>query len=244
MNNGGVGINLLWKCQSDIWPGYAQSQVNSISRRKSSWDFIIYSRATPTFPIVMYRSSLFLFLLPIHYKVNKGRGTTVNDIVRPLFPFTWDYIWLLCTLWSYVWVAFPKLIDIDPPNVGLGLENGWGLDAPAHPSTTILWPRVTCFKEDGKVLVFQRSRVTMFVWKATIWTSTILQVSISTCRDLPCVFPHRITLNFYFGLVFIYATKISFAHHGMPYIFLGVLSVDILLHVLACMVRKLWSGNW
>ena len=30
--------------------------------------------------------------------------------------------------------------------VGGGLGGcGWGLDAPAHPSATILWPRVTCF---------------------------------------------------------------------------------------------------
>ena len=28
--------------------------------------------------------------------------------------------------------------------VGGGLGCGWGLDAPAHPSATILWPRVTC----------------------------------------------------------------------------------------------------
>ena len=115
VNTGGIGVNLLWKCQSDIWPGYAQSQINSISIRKSSWDFMINTRATPTFPIVMYRSLLFLFLLPIYYNVNKGCGTTVNDMIRPLFPFTWDYIWLLCTLWSYVRVAFPKLVDIDPP---------------------------------------------------------------------------------------------------------------------------------
>ena len=27
---------------------------------------------------------------------------------------------------------------------GWGLGCGWGLDAPAHPSATILWPRVTC----------------------------------------------------------------------------------------------------
>ena len=30
-------------------------------------------------------------------------------------------------------------------SVGSGFGCGWGLDAPAHPSTTILWPRVTCF---------------------------------------------------------------------------------------------------
>ena len=29
--------------------------------------------------------------------------------------------------------------------VGWGIGWGWGLAAPAHPSTMILWPRVTCF---------------------------------------------------------------------------------------------------
>ena len=29
-------------------------------------------------------------------------------------------------------------------SVGGGFGCGWGLDAPAHPSATILWPRVTC----------------------------------------------------------------------------------------------------
>ena len=28
-----------------------------------------------------------------------------------------------------------------------GLGWGWRLDAPAHPSATILWPRVTCFSD-------------------------------------------------------------------------------------------------
>ena len=112
---GGVGINLLWKCQSDISPDHAQSQNNLRTRRKSSWDFIIYSRANPTFPIVKYRSFLFLFLLPIHYNVNKGCGTTVNDMVLPLFPFTCVYILFLCTLWPYVRLAFPKFVVTDPP---------------------------------------------------------------------------------------------------------------------------------
>jgi len=115
LNIGGVGINLLWKCQSDISPDHAQSQNNLRTRRKSSWDFIIYSRANPTFPIVKYRSFLFLFLLPIHYNVNKGCGTTVNDMVLPLFPFTCVYILLLCTLWPYVRLAFPKFVVTDPP---------------------------------------------------------------------------------------------------------------------------------
>ena len=111
----GVGINQVWKCQSDIWPGHAQLQINLITRRKSSWDFIINSRANPTFPIVKYRSFLFLFLLPIHYNVNKGCGTTVNDMVWLLFPFTCVYISFLCTLWSYVRLAFPKFVVTDPP---------------------------------------------------------------------------------------------------------------------------------
>ena len=115
MRNGGVDINLLWKCQSDISPDHAQSQINLITKRKSSWDFIIYSRANPTFPIVKYRSFLFLFLLPIHYNVNKGCGTTVNDMVWLLFPFTCVYISFLCTLWSYVRLAFPKFVVTDPP---------------------------------------------------------------------------------------------------------------------------------
>ena len=115
-NAGGVDINLLWKCQSDISPDRAQSQINLITKRKSSWDFIIYSRANPTFPIVKYRSFLFLFLLPIHYNVNKGCGTTVNDMVWLLFPFTCVYISFLCTLWSYVRLAFPKFVVTDPPN--------------------------------------------------------------------------------------------------------------------------------
>ena len=121
--------NKIWKCQSDIWPGHAQSQINLITRRKSSWDFIIYSRANPTFPIVKYRSFLFLFLLPIHCNVNEGRGTTVNDIVWRIFPLTCVYTMLLCTLWPYVRVAFPKLVDTDPPNVDFRsvsiLENVW-----------------------------------------------------------------------------------------------------------------------
>ena len=112
---GGVDINLLWKCQSDISPDRAQSQINLITKRKSSWDLIIYSRANPTFPIVKYRSFLFLFLLPIHYNVNKGCGTTVNDMVLPLFPFTCVYILLLCTLWPYVRLAFPKFVVTDLP---------------------------------------------------------------------------------------------------------------------------------
>ena len=29
--------------------------------------------------------------------------------------------------------------------VGWGIGCGWGLAAPAHPSATILWPRVTCY---------------------------------------------------------------------------------------------------
>ena len=120
--NGGVDINLLWKCQSDITPDHAQSQINLITKRKSSWDFIIYSRANPTFPIVKYRSFLFLFLLPIHYNVNKGCGTTVNDMVWLLFPFTCVYISFLCTLWSYVRLAFPKFVVTDPPNDDI-LEN-------------------------------------------------------------------------------------------------------------------------
>ena len=33
--------------------------------------------------------------------------------------------------------------------LGVGLGWGWGLDAPAHPSATILWPRVTCLSTDG-----------------------------------------------------------------------------------------------
>ena len=116
VKSGGVDINLLWKCQSDISPDRAQSQINLITKRKSSWDFIIYSRANPTFPIVKYRSFLFLFLLPIHYNVNKGCGTTVNDMVLPLFPFTCVYILFLCTLWPYVRLAFPKFVVTYPPN--------------------------------------------------------------------------------------------------------------------------------
>ena len=30
-----------------------------------------------------------------------------------------------------------------------GLGCGWGLDAPAHPSATILWPRVACFSSQS-----------------------------------------------------------------------------------------------
>ena len=118
---GGVGINQLWKCQSDISTDHAQSQINLITKRKSSWDFIIYSRANPTFPIVKYRSFLFLFLLPIHYNVNKGCGTTVNDMVLPLFPNTCVYILLLCTLWPYVRLAFPKFVVTDPPTIHTSL---------------------------------------------------------------------------------------------------------------------------
>ena len=119
---GGVGINQLWQCQSDISTDHTQSQINLITKRKSSWDFIIYSRANPTFPIVKYRSFLFLFLLPIHYNVNKGCGTTVNDMVLPLFPFTCIYILWLCTLWPYVRLAFPKFVVTDPPSVERGLH--------------------------------------------------------------------------------------------------------------------------
>jgi len=123
MQIGGVGINQLWQCQSDISTDHAQSQINLITKRKSSWDFIIYSRANPTFPIVKYRSFLFLFLLPIHYNVNKGCGTTVNDMVLPLFPFTCVYILFLCTLWPYVRLAFPKFVVTDPPNADATFQN-------------------------------------------------------------------------------------------------------------------------
>ena len=33
--------------------------------------------------------------------------------------------------------------------VGRGVGCGWGLAAPAHPSATILWPRVTCYFNAG-----------------------------------------------------------------------------------------------
>ena len=122
---GGVGINLLWKCQLDISPVHAQPQNNLRTRRKSSWDFIIYSRANPTFPIVKYRSFLFLFLLPIHYNVNKGCGTTVNDMVLPLFPFTCVYILLLRTLCPYVRLAFQKFVVTDPPNTHTHTHRIW-----------------------------------------------------------------------------------------------------------------------
>ena len=81
-----------------IWPGHAQLQINLITRRKSSCDFIIYSRANPTFPIVKYRSFLFLFLLPIDYNVNKGCVTTANHMMQTHSPLTCVYIMLLCTL--------------------------------------------------------------------------------------------------------------------------------------------------
>jgi len=32
---------------------------------------------------------------------------------------------------------------------------GWGLDAPAHPSATILWPRVTCLKAESHSLIYK-----------------------------------------------------------------------------------------
>ena len=143
---GGVGINLLWKCQSDISPDHAQSQNNLRTRRKSSWDFIIYSRANPTFPIVKYRSFLFLFLLPIHYNVNKGCGTTVNDMVWLLFPFTCVYISFLCTLWSYIRLAFPKFVITDPPNVDRWMNllptnrpTNWPTNQRTQPVIEVFW---------------------------------------------------------------------------------------------------------
>ena len=36
-------------------------------------------------------------------------------MVLPLFPFTCVYILLLCTLWPYVRLAFPKFVVTDPP---------------------------------------------------------------------------------------------------------------------------------
>ena len=63
----------------------------------------------------MYGRLLFLFLLSIYYSVNKGCGTTVNGMVRPLISFTCVYIILLCTRWPYIRVAFPKLVDTDLP---------------------------------------------------------------------------------------------------------------------------------
>ena len=40
-------------------------------------------------------------------------------------------------------------------SVGGGLGCGWRLDAPAHPSATILWPRVTCLNK--RVCNFSRN---------------------------------------------------------------------------------------
>ena len=42
--------------------------------------------------------------------------------------------------------------------VGRGVGCGWGLAAPAHPSVTILLPRVTCF---GTNLMFESSAVSI-----------------------------------------------------------------------------------
>ena len=40
------------------------------------------------------------------------------------------------------------------------LECGWGLDAPAHPSATILWPRVTCCGGCGGLMIDLAERLT------------------------------------------------------------------------------------
>ena len=58
--SGGVSFKLYWggryqpRLEMPIGhiTGHAQSQINLITGRKSSWDFSIYSRANPTFPIV------------------------------------------------------------------------------------------------------------------------------------------------------------------------------------------------
>ena len=39
--------------------------------------------------------------------------------------------------------------------LGVGAGWGWGLDAPAHPSATILWPQVTCFHIMGHLWVLE-----------------------------------------------------------------------------------------
>ena len=41
-----------------IGPGYAQSQINLMSRWKSLWDIVIYSRATTSFPIPCHQIQL------------------------------------------------------------------------------------------------------------------------------------------------------------------------------------------
>ena len=50
---------------------------------------------------------------------------------------------------------------------------GWGLDAPAHPSATVLWPRVTCFQTD------QIENGVWFEWeygKSSSWSNAMVKL--------------------------------------------------------------------
>ena len=79
MLNGGVGINQLWKCDSDIWLKCAQLHYINAFKRKMESDHIIYSRVTPHIYIIMNREKEEEEEAPILY-YGKGRvGTTLND---------------------------------------------------------------------------------------------------------------------------------------------------------------------
>ena len=46
--------------------------------------------------------------------------------------------------------------------LGVGLGWGWGLDAPAHPSTTILWPCVTCWVTSSSNVTHEMNHTVIF----------------------------------------------------------------------------------
>ena len=61
-----------------------------------------------------------------------------------------------------------NMIVLDTFCVCLSVEGefgcGWGLDAPAHPSVTVMWPRVTCFPFKRQVDPWS-SKAAKMAWK-------------------------------------------------------------------------------
>ena len=74
-------------------------------------------------------------------------------------------------------------------SVGGGLGCGWGLDAPAHPSATILWPRVTCF-------YCKRFRVTVLHSNSSLQhSSQSLMIIDNYQKTLRHIINHPLELN-------------------------------------------------
>ena len=124
-----------------------------------------------------------------------GHATLLEALsVRPLVRWSVTFKLIIC-VWGCVntWQEW----------LGVGLGWGWRLDAPVHPSATILWPRVTC---SLRFLIAWRT----FVWELDValqynvsfkscisrinqWTSwkrhaqAVVDVLLVSCPSVQCI---------------------------------------------------------